>query len=128
MLERGPAGASSGRFVSWLDAWLVIMSSSLAQSDQDQDPAEVGDPRSCLFGNAVGGWVVRTLRLSPVAAVCALGTASRPVSWINTRTPLESSPRRQAPGRRDTARGAAERPRVDGAGLYCYRSGGEWKG
>jgi hypothetical protein len=29
MLKRGPAGASSGSFVSWLDAWPVIISSSL---------------------------------------------------------------------------------------------------
>jgi hypothetical protein len=36
MLERGPAGASSGRFVRRLNAWLVMISSSLADPPQQQ--------------------------------------------------------------------------------------------
>src|SRR5215211_4248078 len=51
VLDRGPWGARSGRFVRWLDAWLGIISSSVVQSDQDQAPPEIGDPKICHLAN-----------------------------------------------------------------------------
>jgi hypothetical protein len=55
MLKRGSAGASSGRFVSRLNAWLAIISSSSPNPTKIKSRPEIGDLKICHLGTAVGG-------------------------------------------------------------------------
>ena len=79
MLERGLAGVSSDRFVSWLDARLVN-SPSLAQSDQERP--EMGDSTVC------GGYSYD----SRAAAVDRMAWPARRAlaGWLGLLSPVET--------------------------------------